>query len=104
MNKSEKPTKTATEKLKKVAKKKISKSTSHPPTEDVFNPIQKKPENDSNDLTFIKSSRINSRNDLYFYDDNLNEDIDISTTDSNGFDEEAFDNESDFYQKEVDDF
>ena len=104
MKKSNKPAKTATEKREKVAKKKIVKSTSHPPTEDVLHPITKKSENSSNDKTVIKSSKINNPDNLNFDDDILNEDIDISTTDTSGFDDNLFENESDFYESAIDDF
>lgn len=104
MKKSNKPVKIATEKQKIVKKEKVEKSISHPPIEDVYNPIKKTSENESIDATVTKSSKINNTDNFNFDKDILNEDIDISPTDISGFDDDVFDNETDYFEKSVDDF
>ena len=88
---------------KKVAKKKEVKSVLQPTSKDASNLLQKKSENGSSDKTLIKISKLNKSKDTNLDRELLEEDFELPT-DISDFEDDAFDNEYDYYETPIDDF
>ncbi len=103
MKKSNTTSKLAKQKQGKEAKKKAENSVLYPSSEDFQNRLHKETEIDYENKTLIKASKMNNLNNLIFDKDISDEDIDIPT-DISGYGDDAFDNENDYYETEVDNF